>query len=93
MFFSRVSTVLLLLATVLVLQLSQPAVGQRKRGEPRKGQYKRIHQDALALILDDKHAKAISNLNTFLKDSPEDAESYYMLAFAYAQSDQNQLAV
>ena len=47
-------------------------------------QYKRIHQSAFRNVLGGTPEQAIKNLKKVLAQTPEDAESHYMLAVAHA---------
>ncbi len=47
-------------------------------------QYKRIHQHGLRLLIRDKAEESIAFLNAYLEMKPEDMESYFVLALAYA---------
>jgi alkaline phosphatase D len=49
--------------------------------------YKRVHQNALKRILANDAAGVIEELSAIAKQAPEDAETHYMLAVAYARLD------
>jgi len=78
--------------TLLVLVQGQvgaaetTAVQKKKKRRPR--QYKRVHQRALKTILAGKAEAAVDDLQQFLKRVPDDGESHYMLAVAYAKLGQ-----
>lgn len=69
-----------------ILFLAAPAWAQKLN------QYKRIHQDALTLIEKGKVNEAIERLETVAEKLPEDAETYFMLGVAFAQSGEVELA-
>ncbi|MDH4238918.1 MAG: PhoD-like phosphatase N-terminal domain-containing protein, partial [Phycisphaerae bacterium] len=48
-------------------------------------QYKQQNREAISQIVDGKHDKAIGHFESYLKKHPEDLESLYGLAVAYAQ--------
>jgi len=48
-------------------------------------QYKRISRESMAQIVDGNYDAAIQTSNDYLKDHPDDLESMYVLAVAYAQ--------
>ncbi len=48
-------------------------------------QYKQQNREAISQIVDGKHDKAIRHFENYLKKHPEDLESIYGLAVAYAQ--------
>ena len=81
----RCSGVLLgCLGVVVCLGLTSNVWAQAKK--PKLNQYKRMHQDALANILQGKADQAKLDLNAILEKLPDDAESHYMLAVAHAMS-------
>ncbi|QGJ68828.1 Phosphodiesterase/alkaline phosphatase D [Planctomycetales bacterium 10988] len=45
-------------------------------------QYKRIHQDWLRMILNDKTDKVVKEIDQYLESYPKDAETYFMLTLA-----------
>ncbi|MHC4413071.1 MAG: alkaline phosphatase D family protein, partial [Planctomycetota bacterium] len=47
--------------------------------------YKRIHRDALAQIVDKQYDSAINTMNQYLAEHPNDHECLYTLAVAYTQ--------
>ena len=51
----------------------------------KEGQYKRVHQASLRLILRGELDKTEAFLNEYLEKHPEDAESYYMLGILHGQ--------
>ena len=51
-------------------------------------QYKRISRESMARIVDGKYDEAIQTSNEYLKAHPDDLESMYVLAVAYAQKGQ-----
>lgn len=51
-------------------------------------QYKRISRDAMAQIVDGEHDEAIRTSEAYLQKHPDDLESLYILAVAYAQKGQ-----
>jgi len=60
--------------------------------EPADGQYKRIHQHALKRIVRGEVGGAIEYLRGIMKELPDDAESYFMLAVASAQTGETDQA-
>ncbi|MHC4309175.1 MAG: alkaline phosphatase D family protein [Planctomycetota bacterium] len=48
-------------------------------------QYKQLGREAISQIVDGKHDKAIRHFKNYLKKNPNDLESMYGLAVAYAQ--------
>jgi len=63
---------------------SQPVIQLRLKQD---GQYKRVHQLAIRLILLDRFDEARSILDGFVKEHPDDAESYFVLGILHAQTD------
>jgi len=51
-------------------------------------QYKRISRNVMAQIVDGQYDKAIRGSETYLQKHPDDLESLYVLAVAYAQKGQ-----
>lgn len=51
-------------------------------------QYKKQNRDAIAQIVDGQFDDAIEHFETYLKEHPEDLESLYGLAVAYAQKQE-----
>lgn len=56
-------------------------------------QYKLIARESMARIVDGKYDKAIQTSDEYLKDHPDDLESMYVLAVAYAQLGQMERAL
>ncbi len=75
-------TFLLCVSLVVGLFVASQAYAQRAN------QYKRVHQRALKQIVDGQSDTAIADLNAFRERFPNDAESFYMLAVAYAREGQ-----
>ena len=74
--------VLLALATVLA-----PLAAQTEPKRPlRPGQYKRVHQHALDLILAEKAQECIERLSAYVKEHGDDSESHFMLTLAHAHA-------
>lgn len=65
------------LAFVALLAVCQPCLGLV--------QYKKISRESMARIVDGEPDKAIERSLAYLEDHPEDLESFYILAVAYAQ--------
>ncbi|MBA7561406.1 hypothetical protein ES708_03044 [subsurface metagenome] len=51
-------------------------------------QYKRVHQEALKLLLDEKYHEVADSMRADIANYPEDLESYFMLTLALAQLGQ-----
>ena len=62
------------------------------RLDNRDKQYKRIHQFALRLILLLRFEEAKAFLESHLKDSPDDAESHYLMGVWHARQGQFEMA-
>jgi alkaline phosphatase D len=79
-----------LLAAVSVGFAQQRArTAQPKQAKPQKkgvGQYKRIGREMLTTIAKGEPAKAIRSCEKFLADWPDDLETMYCLAIAYART-------
>jgi alkaline phosphatase D len=59
----------------------------------RDWQYKRVHQLALRYLLLDRTDEATNFLQDYLKEHPDDAETYFMLGLLAARQDDPQQAV
>ena len=82
-----------LTSVVLVLLLAHSVADDLGAQQARRAdQYKRVHQSALRQIVSGKAASAVSVLQEFLEQHPDDAESYYMLAVAHAGLNHQQQA-
>ena len=75
------------LSILLVLFLFSTSFAQRPK------QYKRIHQEAFRKILKGRPDAALAELSTFLETYPDDEESHYMLAVAYAKQGKTEEGV
>ncbi len=62
------------------------------RPEPADGQYKRVGQWALTLILEDKPAEAIEYVQDIMEKRDEDGDLYFLLALAWGRLDERQKA-
>jgi len=56
-------------------------------------QYKKIARDCLSDIVDGKYDAAIRSGEGYLKDHPQDLESFYVLAIAYARKGEIETSV
>ena len=75
------------ISIVVTLALISSCLAQRA------DQYKRVHQRALKLIVDNQPDAAIEQLSKFTERYPDDAESYYMLAVANAGMGDKEKAI
>ena len=79
----------LLAAVPLARAQQKQRAAQPKPAKPKKksmGQYKKIGRAMLTTIAKGEHAKAIASCEKFLADWPEDLETLYCLAIAYARA-------
>lgn len=84
------------LVVSLLLLASPPTWAQNAQTAKRKvklNQYKRLHQDALQKIVRGDVQQAIQDLDAVLEKLPEDMESHYMLAVAYARLGETDKAI
>jgi alkaline phosphatase D len=94
----------LMIAALLVGMISSPevraAAPKKQDRSPTKpaakktqlNQYKRVHQKALDMITADRAAEAVEYLLGIAEQAPDDAETQFMLALAYAQLDKVETA-
>ncbi len=74
-------------------QLREAAEPTAQARTNRRTAYKRLHQEALARILNGNDGQAIGLLNDFLIERPDDDETYYMLAVAHARAGRTEDAI
>ncbi len=80
--------------SLFVLGLVMPAMGQAREAKgiiakptskAADSQYKRVHQGALTLLLEQKVDEAVAAMTAHAQKHPQDPETQFMLALAYAQ--------
>jgi alkaline phosphatase D len=89
----------LLVGTLSSVEASAAAPKKKDRPQtkaaakkPKLSQYKRVHQKALGMITDGNAAEAVEYLLGIAEKLPDDAETQFMLALAYAQTDDVKMA-
>ena len=75
------------LSILLLLCIASTSIAQKPR------QYKRIHQEAFRKILNGQTDAALAELTEFLETYPDDEESHYMAAVAYARQGKTEDAL
>jgi alkaline phosphatase D len=91
---------LLLAGTISSVEVPAAAPKKKDRSQtkaaaakkPKLGQYKRVHQKALDMITSGRADEAVEYLLAIAEKLPDDAETQFMLALAYAQLDNAELA-
>ena len=81
------------LKILVIIQMFVVLFGYSQNTVPKDVQYKKNPTDAIALIARGNPDKAIDKLEIFLTEFPNDAESHYCMAVAYAVKDRIPLAM
>ncbi|MCK5469464.1 MAG: hypothetical protein KAI99_13165, partial [Cyclobacteriaceae bacterium] len=69
---------------IIILQMFAGSMGFAQNTVPQDVQYKKRPTNAIAAIAQGNPDEAIKNLENFLADFPNDGESLYCMAVAYA---------
>ena len=83
-------TTVLLLASIILFLPTTVRAEEKQQEHP---QYKIIHRDAIARIVDGDYDTAIKHFENYLKEHPGDLESFYGLAVAYAQKKETDKSI